>query len=185
MNTDYLSQYDLEAYLFETVQKQFEERSYLSAYDFFCIVIWKANRSKTRIAKKILKHSGLDNLDEAVYFLTSGISEISEHKEKLRHLIMDWKLKLPTASAILTVLYPEEFTVYDVRVCDELNDFHALKSTVNFDNIWSGYLSYKQAVINAAPEGLSLRDKDRYLWGKSFANQLENDIKIGFGLSKA
>ena len=33
----------------------------------------------------------------------------------------DWKLRLPTASAVLTVLYPEDFTVYDQRVCKMLD----------------------------------------------------------------
>lgn len=50
------------------------------------------------------------------------------------------------ASAILTVLYPNDFTVYDIRVCDELKDFHGLKHTTNFENIWSGYQAYKQNV---------------------------------------
>jgi hypothetical protein len=35
-------------------------------------------------------------------------------------------------------------------------------------------------VEEAAPDGLSLRDKDRYLWGQSFSKQLQNDIKKMF-----
>lgn len=185
MKIDFLVQYDLEKYIFDIVRKEFMEKGFLTAYDFFCIIVWKANRSKTRIAKKLLKHSKLDNLDEAVYFLTSGISEIPEPKEKLRHLMKDWNLKLPTATAILTALYPEEFTVYDVRVCDELNDFHKLNNVVNFENIWSGYLEYKQKIEQAAPADLSIRDKDRYLLGKSFSKQLRDGIKNGFGNSNS
>jgi hypothetical protein len=36
-------------------------------------------------------------------------------------LMRDWGLRLPMASAILTVLFPEEFTVYDQRVCGSLS----------------------------------------------------------------
>jgi len=185
MKIDFLVQYDLEKYIFDIVRKEYMEKGFLTAYDFFCIIVWKANRSKTRIAKKLLKHSKLDNLDEAVYFLTSGINEIPEPKEKLRHLMKDWNLKLPTATAILTALYPDEFTAYDVRVCDELNDFHKLNNVVNFENIWNGYLEYKHKIVQAAPADLSIRDKDRYLLGKSFSKQLRDGIKNGFGNSKS
>jgi len=177
---DYLSQYDQETYIFETVRRRFADQGFLNAYDFFCIIIWKANRAKTKVAKRLLKSGSYANLDEAVMHLTSGVSKISDHKDRLRLLMMDWGFQLPMATAILTVLYPDDFTVYDIRVCDELNDYHNLKNMVSFESIWSGFLSYKQRVELVAPAGLSLRDKDRYLWGRSFANQLENDIVKNF-----
>ena len=177
---DYLAQYDLETYIFKTVSRRFAEQGILNAYDFFCIIIWKANRAKSRIAKRLLQSGTYANLEEAVKALTSEISKISNHKDRLRFLMMDWGFQLPMATAILTALYPEDFTVYDIRVCNELNDFHDLKNMVNFENIWSGYLSYKQQIEKVAPEGHSLRDKDRYLWGRSFARQLEQDIRSGF-----
>ena len=37
-----------------------------------------------------------------------------------------WAFRLPTASAILTVLYPDVFTVYDRRVCKVLGAFDQL-----------------------------------------------------------
>ena len=46
--------------------------------------------------------------------------------------------------------------------------------------LWEGYLRYCESVARAAPEGLSLRDKDRYLWGRSAAKQLKADIQAGF-----
>ncbi|MEK3984261.1 hypothetical protein MHB77_12765 [Paenibacillus sp. FSL K6-3166] len=89
------------------------------------------------------------------------------------------------ATAILTALYPAEFTVYDIRVCDELNDCHKLKNLSSFESIWSGYEAYIQMVKSATPEDLSLRDKDRFLWGRSFSRQLEYDISQGFSKSQA
>jgi hypothetical protein len=177
---NYLGQYDQEKYIFEDVANTFLEKGYLSAYDFFCIVIWKANRAKSKIANKLLRISGKDSLEDAVYLLTNGIYKEENPKGKLRYLIKDWEFHLPMASAILTVLYPDTFTVYDIRVCDELNDFHKLNKKVNFDSIWDGYQSYINRVIEETPSNLSLRDKDRYLWAKSFSDQLCNDIQTNF-----
>jgi hypothetical protein len=89
------------------------------------------------------------------------------------------------ASAILTVLWPTTFTIYDVRVCNELErnvrgPFHTLVEKSDFEAVWTGYRAYLNAVQNAAPVALSLRDKDRYLWGRSVAKQLTNDIQTAF-----
>ena len=39
---------------------------------------------------------------------------------------------------------------------------------------------FKAKVDQAAPSDLTLRDKDRYLWGKSFHQQLKEDIHRAF-----
>lgn len=45
------------------------------------------------------------------------------------------------ASAILTVLYPEEFTVYDIRACEQLGGGHEKAgNTSKFEQMWRGYL---------------------------------------------
>jgi len=84
------------------------------------------------------------------------------------------------ATAVLTVLYPEEFTIYDVRVCETLNDFKDLQYKTGFEDIWSGYEEFIKSVKSVASEQPTLRDKDRELWGKSFAVQLEKDIENRF-----
>jgi hypothetical protein len=178
---DFHRYYDLESYLFNTVRYRFAEQGYLSAFDFFCIVIWKANRAKSKIAKKLLAH-GYESLGAVVHALTAGLAEQSTAKDRLRYLWERWEFYLPTASAILTVLYPDEFTIYDVRVCDELDEFHSLRNLGDFENLWRGYQAFKRAVEESAPGDLSLRDKDRYLWGRSFYKQLERDIEQGFTL---
>ena len=45
MALDYLRYYDLERYLFEDVHRRFHEEGSIGAFDFFSIVIWKANRA--------------------------------------------------------------------------------------------------------------------------------------------
>ena len=182
---DYGRFYNLESYLFETVTQRFQEQGYLDAFDFFCIVIWKANRAKSRIASNILASDRLaeGGLGERARRLTKTLSGMHTPKEKLRYLHDDLGFRLPMASAILTVLYPDEFTVYDVRVCSQLPDrerHRRLVHKLNFEKIWEGYLDFKRAVDNAAPNLPCLRDRDRYLWGMSFCEQLSRDIEHNF-----
>ncbi len=176
---DFRQFYDLERYLFETVRPRFIEKGKLSAFDFFCIIIWKSNRSKSKIAKRLLKQ-GYETLDAVVLDLTRGLAQQSTPKDKLHYLWKAWGFRLPIASAILTVLYPGEFTVYDKRVCNVLGTFHDLAGCTKFEDLWAGYEDFRLAVEESAPQELSLRDKDRYLWGKSFHSQLEKDIKQRF-----
>ena len=183
MRLDFRKYYYIESYLFDDVRHRFAEQGFLSAFDFFCIVIWKANRAKSKIAKKMMTH-GYDDLEVAVLALTSGLAKQATAKDRLHYLWNTWELPLPTASAIHTVLYPDEFTIYDTRVCDTLGDFHRLKNKTNFDILWQGYEAFKQQVETSAPEGLPLRDKDRYLWGKSLHDQLVDDVERRFGMGQ-
>ncbi len=185
--TDYRNYYlgNLEGYLLGQVQANFQRLGFLSAPEFFCIVIWKANRAKSKIARKVLRESGCINLEEAVRKLTEGIAQAGTAEAKMRVLVAKWGFALPMASAILTILYPEEFTVYDVRVAsviDEENDtnFVHLGNRTAFARLWSGYSEYRDRVRQSAPLTYSLRDKDRHLWGKSFFVQLEEDIRENF-----
>jgi hypothetical protein len=56
----------------------------------------------------------------------------------------DWGLRLPMASAILTILYPEDFTVSDVRVCQMLQI--DCKDASFSDSCWQEYERYKEAL---------------------------------------
>src|SRR5262249_17322671 len=88
------------------------------------------------------------------------------------------------ATAILTVMYPESFTVYDIRVCDELRKHHKLKYKRWSDAFWDGYHTYLNDVKDREPAVSALRDKDRTLWAKSFERQLSKDISTLFRRKK-
>lgn len=81
--------------------------------DFFCIVVWKANRATSKIATRLLDKAKIRHLAERVHDLTSALFHAADAKQRMRILVKDWSLRLPVASAVLTVLYPEEFTVYE------------------------------------------------------------------------
>lgn len=181
----YLRYYNLEKYLSDVVEERFRNEGMLGAFDFFCIIIWKANRSKSRVAA-LLKAKNHATLDGAVSALCNALTFATDRKERMRVLIEEWKFRLPIASAILTVLCPEEFTVYDFRVCEvllKLNssaNFRYIADQRPFETMWNSYERFLACVRTAAPAKMTLRDKDRYLWGKSLALDLERDIKMWF-----
>jgi hypothetical protein len=46
--------------------------------------------------------------------------------------------------------------------------------------LWDGYIAYRKAVRAASPQGLTLRECDPFLWGRSAFKQLKQDIDAGF-----
>lgn len=182
---DFRAFYDIEKYLFDIVHNRFKVQGYLSAPDFFLIVIWKSNRSKSKIAKRLLE-MGYPSLQMAVKSITAEVNILNDSKERLKYLMANCGFRLPMASAILTVLFPDSFTVYDIRVCDVLQEkgyhFHSLTDRKFSEGLWGDYTSYINAVSVTAPEKYSLRDKDRYLWGKSIYEQLVTDISNNFNV---
>lgn len=179
---DPLRFYDLERYLFVDVHDRFHSEGSIGAFEFFSIVIWKANRAKSNIAKRLLKMdpSGRRELEPIVRDLTGALFDAPSGRDRLRILMQQWGFMLPMASAILTVLWPEEFTVYDVRACGQLGDFHKLGEQSGEDRIWNGFVRYRAAVQAAVEEPLSLRDKDRVLWARSALRQLQDDVARAF-----
>lgn len=179
--TDYVRYYHLEPYLFSTVHERFHRDHQLNAFDLMSIVVWKANRAKSKVAKRLTGHARPgEDLDAVSKRLTGFLHSCRDDESRLRVLMSQWGFRLPMASAILTVCFPERFTVYDVRVCEELGAHAELSYATRQDRIWQGYCRYVGAVRKASPAGLSLRDCDRYLWGRSAARQLEADIRRGF-----
>lgn len=184
MNDD-VKYYYLEKYIFEEVRKKFLINKHIGAFDFFCIIIWKANRAKSKIALKLLlKYKGEKELEEIVQILTRQINSETNKERRLKILVEEWKFRLPMASAILTVFYPDEYTIYDTRVCGILNNYNNLVYTSKFDDLYKGYSQYIEDVRNFCKNSLNLRDKDREIWGKSFKEQLKQDIENNFKIDR-
>ena len=72
---DHLRLYDLERYLFKAVNPTFQRDGRLTAFDFFCIVVWKANRAKSKVALRLLAcdSEGRKDLNAIVGGLTSAV----------------------------------------------------------------------------------------------------------------
>lgn len=160
----YLKYYFLEDYLFNEVNLSFQRKGYLTIEEFFAIVIWKRNASKTKIL------NGIKKTKRTVREITFKISAAKTKEQKLGALLSP---KIPGigiafASAILTVCYPDDFTVVDYRARSSLKDFGEKvegNPTINT----SAYFDYLTKCKKLAFEyNLSLRDFDRVLWAKDF-----------------
>src|SRR5664279_5002737 len=186
----YLDYYNLETYLFDKVSPQFRKAGKLAPLDFFLILHWKSARARTKardrlkaLVKKRPSGAVKNSFTQATKEIAKSLYK-ARAEERLKVLMKEWKFRLPTATAVLSVLYPDDFTIWDVRVRDAINSVRNPKlspireeySDRTWSQIWKGYLDFKRAVIESTPSDLSLRDKDRYLWGKSLAADIERDL---------
>lgn len=159
--------YDLETYLFEKVPTQFSESGTLSSYDFFAIVIWKSNRAKTKIKK------GLSDIGKTVDELMRAVGTTPEQVAKVDLLLATRGIGLAMASAILTVCYPQEFTVLDYRAWESLKSLEIPDLPKRVPGTASEYVQYCWACKAFAQHmGVSLRDLDRVLWAKNWEDEL-------------
>jgi hypothetical protein len=169
---DYLKFYDDESYLMGEVARRFHETGIIEPADFYMLLIWKANRAKSYHRER-LKKKASGSFGNAVSKIASSLWPSSERRERMRILMEDWDFSLPTASAILAILYPTEFTVYDYRVCDEIK--HKYRPYLCFsDSLWTEYEDFQNRVVSETPAHLSLRDKDRFLTARSFRKEVES-----------
>jgi len=181
MPIEFEKQYDQERFLFEVVGPRFQRQGWLTAYDLFSIVRWKANRAISKVANSLVRISGF-GLEQTSRELTRDIFNARDHHERFLVARGKWKLRLPMASAILTVLFPDAFTVYDVRACEMLGDFSNLAGKANLESRWQGYVAFMDAIKRSTPANLSLRDKDRYLWARSRHDGLMHFVKRDFSV---
>lgn len=176
---DPLLYYDFERYLLETVGPHFRQSGSIGAFDFFSIIVWKSNRSKSTLARRLMATAPGDDLEQITRRISAAVWKAKDEKAKMRVLIVDWKFRLPIASALLTIWYPETFTVYDYRAADQVGDTSQLATKTRFEDIWSGYVEFRRKV-QAVAQGRTLREKDRYLFGKSRLEDLQQALKYGF-----
>lgn len=178
-----LAYYDLESYLFDDVGHWFTALGKLSAFGLFSIVIWKANRAKSRVAKRLLETAPGESLDAISQRIADALTQAEDDREAMRILVVDWGFRLPMASAILTVLYPDRFTVFDIRACDSLRCDPMLCKAANssvFDKCWEAYRKFRDEVLRFGRQQLSMRDADRVLWSTSVIRQLQQNIASEF-----
>ena len=165
---DYLKFYEFssEEHLFQNVSGSFRRNGCLSAEEFFAVIIWKSNRSKTRIRDGILRTG------KSVEETTRGMHQHAAAGEKVKKLLDIDGIGIPVASAILTVCYPDQFTVVDYRARAAIEKLWPAKSKTVAPvptQYIKGYLRYVAVCQQIANEqGMCLRDVDRALWGCDF-----------------
>src|SRR4030042_677004 len=103
---NYLKYYSLEDYLFGEVNRNFQERHYLIPEEFFAIVFWKRKPAAFQIAPQWNGQPSIEEVTRKIYDKPDG-------RGKMEILDAITEIGPAIASAILTVCYPEEFTVID------------------------------------------------------------------------
>jgi hypothetical protein len=172
---DELAYYSPESF-FPALAENFAETGHLDPEAFYLLLDWKASRARTKHLSRLTKKAG--SFPNAVRLIADALREATE-PDQLRILMDDWHFRLPTATAILSVLYPETFTIYDVRVCAALRDFDRLGNSTKWtQNLWKKYKQFLAAVRGATPPGFSLRNRDRWLWGRNKASGMRKEIGL-------
>ena|SRR3989344_8264472 len=186
---NFLKYYWLEEYLEREVRPFFEEKGYLTAEQFFAIIEWK----NPRFGKTKLSYME----DKDIRELTKNIGESIRSKEQQLEILLRnggknrKGIRLATASAILTILYPDSFTVYDIRVRKQLaknkewklmrredGEYAPEDITGSKDEIGRYINEYIPKVSKVgqklSSQKLSLRDCDRFLWAKDWYEDLQD-----------
>lgn len=175
---DQIHFYSPEVTLFPDPAKRFQQNGKLTGEEIYLILDWKASRARTRHLRrlKIDKRT----FSQAAHEHGLALHGAADDECRLRLVLgSPWSFALPTATAMLAVLYPYRFTVYDIRVCDALGDFHRLGHRRWSERSWADYCRFVEAVRVAAPANLSLRDADRWLWGHDKRKALRRELGLG------
>jgi thermostable 8-oxoguanine DNA glycosylase len=153
----------------------------LNKRDVLLILKWKLGRIKESNSVTV-NDENMEKINKAI-----EIGRSPERKcDALKMLERIPGIGLATATAILTVCYPDEFTIIDQRVLEELDLFPPKlakhKPTKNFNTYdWTAedyLLEYLPKVRECSERwGRTLRDTDRALWGLSVSRRIEQIIR--------
>ncbi len=162
---DPIHYYNPETTLFPELADRFQRTGNLTDEELYLILDWKAPRARTYHLKRLATGR---TFSQAAQQLGREVHRAATDELRLKSLMVTpWNFALPTATAILTVLYPERFTMYDIRVCEELGDFKRLAYHRWSHQTWPEYERFVDAVRLAVPGNLTLRDGDRWLFGRN------------------
>jgi hypothetical protein len=151
-------------------------RGKLSERDVLLILKWKLGRIKDANAATV-NASNLKKINRAI-----EIAPDCEHAA-LKDLEAVPGIGLATATALLTVCYPNQFTIIDQRVLEALELYPSRmdrrpKNFSTYDWTTEDYLNEYLPKVRAVSEqwGRSLRETDRALWGISVSKRIEKII---------
>jgi hypothetical protein len=85
---DYRKYYSREEYIFGEVGPKFQKTGHIDPADFYLILIWKAERSKTRHRKRMAKTAG--SFAAAVKEIASSLHATRQPEVKLKLIMEKW-----------------------------------------------------------------------------------------------
>ncbi len=148
----YVSQYDLEKTIFE-IGKKISKRGWLNKDEFLAICLWKSRRPK--------KWYDMNTNERIVEKTRLSFLEKDEFK-KISHLTDLMGVRIPTASAILSVTYPHAYPIIDERCIQSLNFLGFINWTTITEYSWLDYLEIIRKLAKANKK--SARDIEKGLF---------------------
>ncbi|MBP8113955.1 MAG: hypothetical protein KAY50_01295 [Chitinophagaceae bacterium] len=126
----YIDYYDLEKHLFLN-GKIWARKGWLSKPEFLEICLWKSRRPK-----KLYEQ----NSEKKIIRITKKSFLEKDEIKKIEFLTELHGVSIPTASAILCIINPEDYPVIDVRCVESLQDINLITwEKINLTN-WLDYL---------------------------------------------
>jgi thermostable 8-oxoguanine DNA glycosylase len=127
---EYLKLYYLENYLFDVIGKRARKRGYLNFDEFFEICMWKSRRPKNRYLKN----------QNQIEKITQKAFQAQDEIDKINLICSLNGVGIPTASALLTVVYPRKYGIMDIRCVEMLQELKFnIKNAMSVKN-WLKYL---------------------------------------------
>jgi thermostable 8-oxoguanine DNA glycosylase len=171
-----LNEYDLEQRVFPAIAKRIEAGEELDNRDVLQILKWKLGRVTNANAKTVSAEN-LNQINEAI-----KVAKKPEcGAEALEALDRIPGIGLATATAILTICYPEKFTILDWRALEMLQE----ATRVSADD-WTASTYMKEYLPRVREQqalwACTLRDADRALWGLSVRKRITEVLDATAGL---
>jgi thermostable 8-oxoguanine DNA glycosylase len=126
----YIDQYDLEKTIFK-LGKEIFKRGWLTKEEFLTICLWKSRRPK----KLYDQNSNSDIINKTKLCLKENDELI-----KIKILTELKGVRIPTASALLSVTNPTDYPIIDERCIQSLNHLEQIKWTNITEQNWLEYL---------------------------------------------
>ncbi|MFA6466405.1 MAG: hypothetical protein WCV71_00925 [Patescibacteria group bacterium] len=145
----YISLYDAERYLFEVLGPKIRENGYITFKDFYDICMWKSARQKQNYLKN----------KDVVEEITRKALNQSDEIDRINTLRQLKGVEIKTASAILTIIFPEKYAVMDERCLDILIDYGFRISKYPTIKTWIQYIGIMRSLAkenNVSPRELDM-----------------------------
>jgi hypothetical protein len=134
----YIENYDIEVQLFKKGE-QIRKRGYLDKKEFLSICLWKSRRPKRLY---------IENDENFIIEQTKKAFSEKDELVKIEFLTALKGVEIPTASAILTIVFPNDYGIIDIRCIEALKDLKQIDySNINGKN-WLKYLGILRDLRN-------------------------------------
>ena len=159
----YIELYDTENYLFKVIGPAVRKRGYFLFDEFYKICMWKSARQKQRY---------IENKD-SIEKISWAVFEEKDETKKMEFLCKLKGVSIPTASALLSVVYPEKYAVIDIRCLETLKEMDYKIGNYPSAKTWIKYVKTMRDL--AIENAVTPREMDMAL----FAIHRDNLDKLG------